>query len=335
MRQFAKMYVLVAPLMKKSIGMPFVTRALSPILTCYLTVTSRKWARRLCYSVPFICLSFLMCMFQGISLSGGQKQRVNICRAIYCDTDIQIFDVRIHRILFLLQLKLFLQDPLSALDAHVGKAVFKNVFQKPGKTRVLVTHALHFLPQVDYIYTIADGCIAERGTYPELMSNNGEFAQFLTEFGSKEEQKEEDGAVDEIKDDLDEKRRNATAGAGLMQAEERNTGAVDWSVYKSYSVAGRGSVMLPLLFIALVLFQGATVMSSYWYVFPCDFDTQFNDHLVTGWCIGKRGASSAPGVLFNSPISPTDFCGQEMATATGFLCMFTSNFSKGVALNYI
>ena len=30
---------------------------------------------------------------RGISLSGGQKQRVNICRAIYCDTDIQIFDV--------------------------------------------------------------------------------------------------------------------------------------------------------------------------------------------------------------------------------------------------
>jgi ABC-type bacteriocin/lantibiotic exporter with double-glycine peptidase domain len=31
---------------------------------------------------------------KGISLSGGQKQRLNICRAIYCDTDIQIFDVR-------------------------------------------------------------------------------------------------------------------------------------------------------------------------------------------------------------------------------------------------
>jgi ABC-type multidrug transport system fused ATPase/permease subunit len=32
---------------------------------------------------------------KGISLSGGQKQRLNICRAIYCDSDIQIFDVRI------------------------------------------------------------------------------------------------------------------------------------------------------------------------------------------------------------------------------------------------
>jgi hypothetical protein len=37
------------------------------------------------------------CVCQGISLSGGQKQRLNICRAIYCNTDIQIFDVRLPR----------------------------------------------------------------------------------------------------------------------------------------------------------------------------------------------------------------------------------------------
>ncbi|OJA15999.1 hypothetical protein AZE42_13449, partial [Rhizopogon vesiculosus] len=93
---------------------------------------------------------------KGISLSGGQKQRINICRAIYCNTDIQIFD-----------------DPLSALDAPVGKAVFENVLKRnTGKTRILVTHALHFLPDVDYIYTIVDGRIAERGTYPELMAND-------------------------------------------------------------------------------------------------------------------------------------------------------------------
>jgi hypothetical protein len=42
------------------------------------------------------------------------------------------------------------QDPLSALDARVGKAVFQNILQDAasGKTRILVTHALHFLPKV-------------------------------------------------------------------------------------------------------------------------------------------------------------------------------------------
>ena len=55
------------------------------------------------------------------------------------------------------------QDPLSALDAHVGKAVFENVLRAnlSGKTRILVTHALHFLPQVDYILTIGNGRVVE------------------------------------------------------------------------------------------------------------------------------------------------------------------------------
>lgn len=74
---------------------------------------------------------------QRISVSGSQKQRINICRAIYVNADILIFD-----------------HPLSALDAHVGKSVCNNVFlgAAAGKTRILVTHTLHFLPQVEYIY---------------------------------------------------------------------------------------------------------------------------------------------------------------------------------------
>lgn len=66
---------------------------------------------------------------KGISLSGGQKQRINIARALYYSADIVCLD-----------------DPFSALDAHVGKAVFNNAIQGAlaGKTRLLVTHALHF-----------------------------------------------------------------------------------------------------------------------------------------------------------------------------------------------
>lgn len=197
---------------------------------------------------------------KGISLSGGQKQRLNICRAIYCDTDIQIFD-----------------DPLSALDAHVGKAVFQNVLRSAAsnKTRILVTHALHFLPQVDYIFTIAGGHIAERGTYDELMQKDGEFSKFYKEFGSKEEKEEEEEveeeeaveAIGKERDSEDDLKKKVTQGPALMQAEERNTGAISWSVYKQYSEAGRGHVVLPILFFALVFVQGATVMASYWLVY--------------------------------------------------------------------
>ncbi|KAI0749569.1 ABC transporter [Daedaleopsis nitida] len=200
---------------------------------------------------------------RGISLSGGQKQRINICRAIYVGADIQIFD-----------------DPISALDAHVGKHVFQNVFlgSAADKTRILVTHALHFLPQVDYIYTMVDGRVSEHGTYAELMAANGDFARFVNEFGSKESEleKEEEAVETDVEDaegdekaaaDKAEKRKKKTQGAALMQTEERNTGAVSREVYKAYIKAGKGYVIIPLLVLSVALLQGSQVMSSYWLVY--------------------------------------------------------------------
>jgi len=185
---------------------------------------------------------------QGISLSGGQKQRINICRAIYCNTDIQIFD-----------------DPLSALDAHVGKAVFQNVLKRnTGKTRILVTHALHFLPEVDYIYTLVDGRIAERGTYTELMANDGAFSKFVAEFGSKEDPTKKDEKVVEDAEPEEKRTQKGTAGKAMMQEEERNTGAIKWEVYREYLSAAHGAVFIPLLVLSVILTEGSSVMSSYW-----------------------------------------------------------------------
>lgn len=68
----------------------------------------------------------------------GQKQRINIARALYHGTDIILLD-----------------DPLSAVDAHVGEALFQNAIltlKGRGKTVILVTHALHFLKDVDRVW---------------------------------------------------------------------------------------------------------------------------------------------------------------------------------------
>lgn len=103
---------------------------------------------------------------KGINLSGGQKQRVSLARAVYNDADIY-----------------FLDDPLSAVDSHVGKHIFERVIGPNGylrgKTRLLVTHGITFLPEVDDIVVLKDGEISEQGTYVELLEKKGAFADFL------------------------------------------------------------------------------------------------------------------------------------------------------------
>ncbi|XP_038063723.1 multidrug resistance-associated protein 1-like [Patiria miniata] len=106
---------------------------------------------------------------KGINLSGGQKQRVSLARAVYNDADIYLLD-----------------DPLSAVDSHVGKHIFDKVLGPKGllknKTRVLVTHGISFLPQVDHIVVLVEGEITEAGSYEELLSCNQAFAEFLRNY---------------------------------------------------------------------------------------------------------------------------------------------------------
>ena len=47
------------------------------------------------------------------------------------------------------------------------------------QTRILVTHGVHWLPKVDNIFVLANGEIMETGSYEELLSHNGDFAHFL------------------------------------------------------------------------------------------------------------------------------------------------------------
>ena len=106
----------------------------------------------------------------GINLSGGQKQRVGIARAVYSNADLYLFD-----------------DPLSAVDAHVGKHLFEKILHsKTGilrsKTRLIVTNSLSILKDVDQVLVMQDGCISEQGTYQELLNNKGAFAEYLSQY---------------------------------------------------------------------------------------------------------------------------------------------------------
>ncbi|KAF8596483.1 P-loop containing nucleoside triphosphate hydrolase protein, partial [Ceratobasidium sp. AG-I] len=92
---------------------------------------------------------------KGANLSGGQKQRVALARAVYSNAPI-----------------LFLDDPLSALDAateeHVSQALFSTSDILNGRTVFLTTHGLHHLPAADTVVVMNKGAIAFQGTYDEL-----------------------------------------------------------------------------------------------------------------------------------------------------------------------
>ena len=111
---------------------------------------------------------------RGITLSGGQKQRIALARAVYSDLDVRLLVVdSLSDLLLAFWQVVILDDPLSAVDANVGEHLFGECLTGTlaGKTRLLVTNQLHFLPRCDHVYVLADGAVSEHGTYDELVAN--------------------------------------------------------------------------------------------------------------------------------------------------------------------
>ncbi len=116
---------------------------------------------------------------RGINLSGGQKQRVSLARALYADADVVLLD-----------------DCLSAVDAHVGEHIFRHAVQGMcgGKTVVLVSNQLQFLPSADYVIALEKGVVREQGEFGRLVSEGQDFSRLVESFGvqaSDERQKKE------------------------------------------------------------------------------------------------------------------------------------------------
>ncbi|XP_031785293.1 multidrug resistance-associated protein 1 isoform X11 [Nasonia vitripennis] len=166
---------------------------------------------------------------KGINLSGGQKQRVSLARAVYNDSDIY-----------------FLDDPLSAVDSHVGKHIFENLIGSRGlmkkKTRILVTHGITYLPEVDNIVVLKDGEITECGTYKELLEKRGAFADFLVqhlqEVGNLQTEEENTDDLIEIKQRLE----NTIGTEELQQRINQARTKVSGSISESGSIGDRKSL---------------------------------------------------------------------------------------------
>ncbi|XP_074756867.1 multidrug resistance-associated protein 1-like [Athene noctua] len=114
---------------------------------------------------------------RGVNISGGQKQRVSLARAVYSNADLYLLD-----------------DPLSAVDVHVGKHLFEKLIGPSGllktKTRILVTHNLTLLPHTDFIIVMKEGRISQMGTYQELILKRANFAELIQVFSAEHTSKE-------------------------------------------------------------------------------------------------------------------------------------------------
>uniref|UniRef100_A0A673JQ38 Multidrug resistance-associated protein 1 n=1 Tax=Sinocyclocheilus rhinocerous TaxID=307959 RepID=A0A673JQ38_9TELE len=242
---------------------------------------------------------------KGVNLSGGQKQRVSVARAVYCNCAVYLLD-----------------DPLSAVDAHVGKHIFGcykhfTSHMELLQTRVLVTHGLSFLPQADLILVMVDGEITEMGSYTELLGRQGAFAEFLHTYTNTEQEEVEESVGGESLNSLNAagtgktpqktepndvaatKKTKSAEAARLTEADKANTGRVKLSVFWEYMKA----IGLPLSIFSIFLFfchhlssLGSNYWLSLWTDDPVINNTQPNREMRLG-VYGALGISQGIAVF--------------------------------------
>lgn len=227
---------------------------------------------------------------RGINLSGGQKTRVAIARAVYNNADIYLLD-----------------DPLAAVDAHVGQHLYSKCIQKladEGKAVVFITNGLQYTKTCNRIYVLKDGRVAESGTYNELMqlgqrvqqqglgcsSGSGLFYDMINSFveqGGGEGECEDPVAVQShavgrervdsvnsianakaIMSTLEKKRGNLTS------KEDRETGDVNMSVYKAYLETFGGIHIVGYVLLMYLSVEFVGVLASWWLSYWSEHSTE-------------------------------------------------------------
>lgn len=216
---------------------------------------------------------------RGASLSGGQRARISLARAMYKTASIYLLD-----------------DPLSAVDAHVGKHLFDEVIGPKARiaqnaTRILITHQVHFLETADLIIIMENGQITHRGTYSELSNSDIDFAKLLQKL-EEEEKNDDDLNIDKLSEDghvyedddipyidgvqngggspyralkqrSDSLSKSSCASQEFdqdqLEEEEQAKSGVPWNAFSNYFLAG--SSWCGLLFMVLVMILAQCITS--------------------------------------------------------------------------
>ncbi|XP_074304313.1 ABC transporter C family member 3-like [Silene latifolia] len=194
------------------------------------------------------------------NLSGGQKQRIQIARALYHDADIYLFD-----------------DPFSAVDAHTGTHLYKEILLGllRRKTVVYVTHQLEFLNGADLILVMKDGRIVQQGNYSDIFISGSDFAELVAA---------DNAALSRLDSSIDNltpveggdsnntniiEKRETDEDTGLpptqiIQDEEREKGSVEISVYWKYITTAFAGRLALLTLFGLILCEVLQIGSNFW-----------------------------------------------------------------------
>ncbi|XP_033832984.1 ATP-binding cassette sub-family C member 4-like isoform X1 [Periophthalmus magnuspinnatus] len=201
---------------------------------------------------------------RGATLSGGQKARVNLARAVYQDADIYLLD-----------------DPLSAVDAEVGKFLFDHCIRGllKNKCRILVTHQLQYLKGADHIIVLKEGRIMTQGTYQGLtrsgfdvtsLPNSDDELWLRTvepdkpSIRSRTTNQSNNSHSSLLQQDVHEL---PTETVHTIAEETRVEGNVSADVYVRYFTAGCSCAALLSIVLLSVVAEAAYILQDWWLVY--------------------------------------------------------------------
>ena len=204
---------------------------------------------------------------KGVNLSGGQKARISIARALYSEKDIYIFD-----------------DPISALDANVGMKIMKNCIIKhlSNKTRILVTHALQYIPFSNRIIYLNKGELKWMGTYQEIKEQDfyksfyekmrkeneeeGPMLEKKTSSERREEFLKRKSSEDIEKNMAKNKKKQLNTGKvkKITKEETQEKGSVKMSVYKDFLLKIGGICTISIMLILMIIMDLSRSAQDLW-----------------------------------------------------------------------
>uniref|UniRef100_A0A8C0SMM9 Multidrug resistance-associated protein 4 n=1 Tax=Canis lupus familiaris TaxID=9615 RepID=A0A8C0SMM9_CANLF len=248
---------------------------------------------------------------RGATLSGGQKARINLARAVYQDADIYLLD-----------------DPLSAVDAEVGRHLFELCICQTlhEKITILVTHQLQYLKAASQILILKEGKMVQKGTYTEFLKSGVDFGSLLKKENEEADQSPAPGSPilrtrsfsesslwsqqssrHSLKDSAPEAQDIENTQVALSE-ERRSEGKVGFKAYRNYLTAGAHWFVIVFLILLNIASQVAYVLQDWWLSYWANEQSALNvtvdgkenvtEKLDLPWYLGIYSGLTVATVLF-------------------------------------